>query len=122
MSRSGAKGTDSFRPSGLNELEMCGGLPCGLKRFVMSSGTSSRMLRHGRGSIRSNVAPLVWGCLDIDGGSCIHGVRWSACTSKFFCSIPTDDTFTIFPEFLLTLRILSFNQFWSLPSGIFLAR
>ena len=78
MSRSGVKGTDSFRPSGLNGLEMCGGLPCGLKRFVMSSGTSSRMLRHGRGSIRSNVAPLVWGCLDIDGGSCIHGVRWSA--------------------------------------------
>ena len=44
MSRSGVKGTDSFRPSGLNGLEMCGGLPCGLKRFVMSSGTSSRML------------------------------------------------------------------------------
>ena len=78
MSRSGAKGTDSFRPSGFNGSEMCGGLPCGLKRFVMSSGTSSRMLRHGRGSIRSNVAPLVWGCLDIDGGSCTHGVRWSA--------------------------------------------
>ena len=78
MSRSGAKGTDSFRPSGLNGLEMCGGLSCGLKRFVMSSGTSSRMLRHGRGSIRSNVAPLVWGCLDIDEGSCIHRLRWSA--------------------------------------------
>ena len=78
MSRSGAKGTDSFRPSGLNGLEMCGGLPCGLKRFVMSSGTSSRMLRHGRGSIRSNVAPLVWACYDIDEGSCIHRLRWSA--------------------------------------------
>ena len=75
MSRSGAKGTDSFRPSGLNGLEMCGGLSCGLKRFVVSSDTSSRMLRHGRGSIGTNVAPLVWGCLDIDGGSCIHGVR-----------------------------------------------
>ena len=46
MSRSGATGTDSFRPSGLSGLEMCGGLPCGLKRFVMSSDTSSRMLRH----------------------------------------------------------------------------
>ena len=83
MSPFGAKGTDSFRPSGLSGLEMCGGLPCGLthrglKRFVMSSVTSSRMLRHDRGSIRSNFTPLVWGCLDIDGGSCIHRIRWSA--------------------------------------------
>ena len=62
MSPFGDKDTDSFRPtSGLNGLEMCGGLPCGLKRFVMSSDTSSRMFRHDRGSIRVNVAPLVWG-------------------------------------------------------------
>ena len=109
MSRSGAKGTDSFRPSGLNGLEMCGGLPCGLKRFVMSSGTSSRMLRHGRGSIRSNVAPLVWGCLDIDGGSCIHGVRWSAWYVGLLFESHRGHFFVFFSE----CKVVSWSQFLS---------
>ena len=58
MSPFGVKDTDSFRPSGLSGLGMCGGLLCGLKRFIMSSDTSSRMLRHDLIAAAANAAAL----------------------------------------------------------------